>query len=285
MPSGVGADPAHRLGGRRLRQGLRRPAQGLVPTGDGWPRRTHARRATRSTPTDPSPPPTTPRAPTSPSPTRSGPATQTFEPYWYLGFRYLQIDDPGETIGAGRSPSWLVTPPCPTGRPPHSSRPSRTLDAVWNLCAHSALYTSQEQFIDTPTREKGQFLWDAANESQVGHAHPRRPEPVLAGPPRHGEGTGALLALRPDQRGLPQRRRSTGLPDVHRPLPRVGVALLPLDDRRGDHRGAPPDPLEVVGLPDVAPWTPRPVSSPVSPSRPTGTTSTGTTTRRPPTRR
>ena len=38
---------------------------------------------------------------------------------------------------------------------------------VWALCAHSGLYTSQEQFIDTPTREKGQFLWDAANESQT----------------------------------------------------------------------------------------------------------------------
>ena len=41
------------------------------------------------------------------------------------------------------------------------------LDAVWALCAHSGLYTSQEQFIDTPTREKGQFLWDAANESET----------------------------------------------------------------------------------------------------------------------
>ncbi len=41
------------------------------------------------------------------------------------------------------------------------------LDAVWDLCAHSALYTSQEQFIDTPTREKGQFLWDSANESET----------------------------------------------------------------------------------------------------------------------
>ena len=41
------------------------------------------------------------------------------------------------------------------------------LDAVWALCAHSALYTSQEQFVDTPTREKGQFLWDSANESET----------------------------------------------------------------------------------------------------------------------
>ena len=41
------------------------------------------------------------------------------------------------------------------------------LDAVWDLCARSALYTTHEQFVDTPTREKGQFLWDSCNESQV----------------------------------------------------------------------------------------------------------------------
>jgi alpha-L-rhamnosidase len=43
---------------------------------------------------------------------------------------------------------------------------NRMLDAVWRLNAHSCLYCSQEQFIDTPTREKGQFVWDAANSSE-----------------------------------------------------------------------------------------------------------------------
>lgn len=95
------------------------------------------------------------------------PGVQTFDPYWYLGFRYLQIDDPGETISAGQvtlSARHCLMPDRPTATFT-SSNP--TLDAVWELCAHSALYTSQEQFIDTPTREKGQFLWDAANESQT----------------------------------------------------------------------------------------------------------------------
>jgi alpha-L-rhamnosidase len=41
------------------------------------------------------------------------------------------------------------------------------LNDVWALTMRSALYTSQEQFIDTPTREKGPFLWDGSNESQV----------------------------------------------------------------------------------------------------------------------
>jgi alpha-L-rhamnosidase len=43
---------------------------------------------------------------------------------------------------------------------------NRTLDAVWKLNARSCLFCSQEQFVDTPTREKGQFVWDAANESE-----------------------------------------------------------------------------------------------------------------------
>ena len=92
---------------------------------------------------------------------------QTFDPYWYLGFRYLQVDGPGEPLRADQV--WLAarhaTMPDQSAATFTSSDPM--LDAVWGMCAHSALYTSQEQFIDTPTREKGQFLWDACNESQV----------------------------------------------------------------------------------------------------------------------
>ena len=46
------------------------------------------------------------------------------------------------------------------------SSDNRMLNAVWRLNARSCLYCSHEQFVDTPTREKGQFLWDAANESE-----------------------------------------------------------------------------------------------------------------------
>ena len=42
-----------------------------------------------------------------------------------------------------------------------------TLDAVWNLARHSALYDTQEQFLDTPTREKGPFLADSFDVSQA----------------------------------------------------------------------------------------------------------------------
>ncbi len=46
-----------------------------------------------------------------------------------------------------------------------------TLDKVWELVGHSALCTTQDQFVDTPTREKGQFLADAYNISQATMHH------------------------------------------------------------------------------------------------------------------
>jgi alpha-L-rhamnosidase len=92
---------------------------------------------------------------------------QSFDPYWYLGFRYLQIDDPGESLEANQIVLAARHATMPGGPEATFASSEPTLDSVWALCAHSATYTSQEQFIDTPTREKGQFLWDAANESQT----------------------------------------------------------------------------------------------------------------------
>lgn len=92
---------------------------------------------------------------------------QTFRPFNYLGFRYLQVDDPGEVLSLDHVS--MITchneVPDPTAGMFESS--NRTVDEVVELARHSALYGSQEQFIDTPTREKGQFLMDAFNISQV----------------------------------------------------------------------------------------------------------------------
>jgi len=92
---------------------------------------------------------------------------QTFLPFTFLGFRYLQIDDPGEALG--RSQVTLVARHAAMPRVPDATFASSVpmLNDVWALTRRSALYTSQEQFIDTPTREKGPFLWDGATESQV----------------------------------------------------------------------------------------------------------------------
>jgi len=93
--------------------------------------------------------------------------TQRFDPYTYLGFRYLEIDDPGEPIRRDQVSIMARHNLMPDGPVATFSSSNPTLDAVWELCARSALFTNHEQFVDTPTREKGQFLWDSCSESQV----------------------------------------------------------------------------------------------------------------------
>ncbi len=92
---------------------------------------------------------------------------QTFRPFTYLGFRYLQIDEPGEHLGRSQIAALARHAAMPNVPAATFVSSDTMLNDVWELTSRSALYTSQEQFIDTPTREKGPFLWDGANESQV----------------------------------------------------------------------------------------------------------------------
>ena len=96
-----------------------------------------------------------------------GAGHQAFEAFTYFGFRYLQIDDPGQPIGRDQVMAIARHAAMPDVPVASFSSDSRMLNAVWRLTARSCLYCSQEQFVDTPTREKGQFVWDAANESEA----------------------------------------------------------------------------------------------------------------------
>ncbi|WP_247004463.1 family 78 glycoside hydrolase catalytic domain [Halosolutus gelatinilyticus] len=91
----------------------------------------------------------------------------TFRAFNYLGFRYLQIDDPGESIDAEQVRLLARRHDVPDERAATFASANETIDAVFELARHSALYGSQEQFVDTPTREKGQFLLDAFNISET----------------------------------------------------------------------------------------------------------------------
>lgn len=97
----------------------------------------------------------------------SFPYTQAAGPQQYratvhLGFRYLEL--PGvDAADVSRLGAVVVHGKHPGEGSFSSSDP--TLDAVFGLLRHSALYGVQEQFVDTPTREKGQFLADAVNIS------------------------------------------------------------------------------------------------------------------------
>lgn len=87
---------------------------------------------------------------------------QQFRATVHLGFRYLELP------GVAASDLSRVGAVVVHGRHPREgtfSSSDPTLDAVFRLLRDSALYGVQEQFVDTPTREKGQFLADAVNIS------------------------------------------------------------------------------------------------------------------------
>jgi len=91
---------------------------------------------------------------------------EQFHPFDYLGFRYFQIDNPGEDLAPGDVVALARHTAMPEQPPATFSSSEATIDAEFQLGAHSALYTAQEQYIDTPTREKGSWLFDGFNESR-----------------------------------------------------------------------------------------------------------------------
>lgn len=82
-----------------------------------------------------------------------------FQPFVYFGMRYLQVDD---------APCPLTTENVRFITRHYELDPSRSdfessdtmLNQVWGLMKHTLLLGEQEQFVDTPTREKGAFLGD-----------------------------------------------------------------------------------------------------------------------------
>jgi alpha-L-rhamnosidase len=91
--------------------------------------------------------------------------TQEFQAFTYLGWRYLQISAPGETLSASQVSAIVEHSDAPPQYAMTFTSSDATVNAVFGLMQRSALYSAQEQFLDTPTREKGQFLGDAVNES------------------------------------------------------------------------------------------------------------------------
>ncbi|WP_225636614.1 alpha-L-rhamnosidase-related protein [Streptomyces solaniscabiei] len=88
---------------------------------------------------------------------------QTARPFTYLGWRYLQISDPGERLTA--KDVTAVVQRTDAAHPATFSSSNETLDDVFALMQRSALLSAQNVFLDTPTREKGQFLGDTVAES------------------------------------------------------------------------------------------------------------------------
>lgn len=90
---------------------------------------------------------------------------QDYQAFTHLGFRYLEIPGANETIGVEDVTATVVHTAYPTDGAATFDSSDPTLNGVWDLMQRSARYSVQETFVDTPTREKGQFLADTANIS------------------------------------------------------------------------------------------------------------------------
>jgi alpha-L-rhamnosidase len=94
-----------------------------------------------------------------------GHGTEQFRAFDYLGFRYFQIDAPGEKLTKSDIVALARHAEVPDEHAASFASSDSTIDDEFALGVHSSLYTAQESFIDTPTREKGPWLWDGYNES------------------------------------------------------------------------------------------------------------------------
>jgi Bacterial alpha-L-rhamnosidase 6 hairpin glycosidase domain/Alpha-L-rhamnosidase N-terminal domain/Bacterial alpha-L-rhamnosidase C-terminal domain len=90
---------------------------------------------------------------------------QVAQPQKYWAWRYVQISAPGERLTAAGISAVVQHTEAP--HPSTFSSSNTTLDKVFTLMQRSALYSAQDTFLDTPTREKGQFLGDTEDESRA----------------------------------------------------------------------------------------------------------------------
>ncbi len=94
-----------------------------------------------------------------------GGGEETFRAFTHLGWRYLQVSSPGESLSSDAIQALAEHVDAPANRKATFKSSDETLNRVFELVQHSALEAGGYQFVDTPTREKGQFLHDAANIS------------------------------------------------------------------------------------------------------------------------
>ncbi|WP_442482132.1 alpha-L-rhamnosidase-related protein [Aeoliella sp. SH292] len=87
-------------------------------------------------------------------------------PTEYLGMRYFQLDNPPMPVTTDNF-QFIARHIALDDDASSFESSDETLNAVWDLMKHSIYTCAQEEFVDTPTREKGGFLGDAAIQSTV----------------------------------------------------------------------------------------------------------------------
>jgi len=92
----------------------------------------------------------------------------SYENWEHMGFRYLQIPAAANQAFTPEDiQAILYYAEVPAGRDAQLESSDATLNKVFDFMKRSALYSAQNSFVDTPTREKGQFLHDAINISSA----------------------------------------------------------------------------------------------------------------------
>jgi len=87
--------------------------------------------------------------------------------YDYKAFRYVEVLGPSTYLDTDSFAAVVRHYPLDESRCRFQSSDS-VLDQIWSICANGVKYGSQENFVDCPSREKGQYLGD---NTVIGHAH------------------------------------------------------------------------------------------------------------------
>lgn len=90
---------------------------------------------------------------------------QTFCAWSFLGFRYVSVPAEAGELSEKDFSATILHAETVSGRESTLRTSSEMINRVFELMKRSGLYSVQNQFVDTPTREKGQFLVDAVNSS------------------------------------------------------------------------------------------------------------------------
>ncbi len=86
--------------------------------------------------------------------------TCTFQPFVYLGMRYIQISDAPKNLTL-KDVCFITRHEELDTNASYFHSSNEMLNKVYALMKHSLILGSQESFVDTPTREKGGFLGDS----------------------------------------------------------------------------------------------------------------------------
>lgn len=89
-----------------------------------------------------------------------------FEPAEYLGLRYFEIENPPMPV-TKENFRFIVRHSRMDAEVSSFESSDEILNRVWDFMKHSILTCAQEEYVDTPTREKGGFLGDGVTQSTV----------------------------------------------------------------------------------------------------------------------